>query len=272
MKQTALQPIFRGIKAGISIAKVHKVYPEANMVDVMLMDGSLLQKLQVVTPYASSRTGLVDLPIPEYEKSLLDKEFPLLPCNPDESDVFAVVAFIDNSLFKAIVIGFLFPEDNELLCHRENQPGNEKASQYLFKHTSNVYTRIADNGDIEISHPSGVFIKIGSSTDKTAINNFDYASRPFKWKDPKTNELAPAPYMIIQHPSGNYYTVDPEGNVTEYIVGNVTRTIKGTLTETIEGVVSRTMNDEVTEVAEGKWSKESKEKIEDTAPEIQHNE
>ena len=241
---------------GISLGKVFNVYPEIYAVDVMFMDGSILKRIPVVTQYASSRTGLSDLPIPEYKDGgLLDKKSPLLPCEPGESDVFAIVVFLDNSLFKGVVLGFLFPIETELLCSR-TQEGNAKASQCLFKHASNVYTRITDEGDIEISHPSGVFIKIGANCYQTEIHNIDEQARKFDWKNPDgSGELTSAPYVYVKHPSGNDLTIDPEGNVTENVVGNVDRTIKGNLTETIEGIVDRTVKGNVSETMEGNYEK-----------------
>jgi hypothetical protein len=143
---------------------------------------------------------------------------------------------------------------------------------FMWKHKSNVYTRVDEAGDIEISHPSGVFIKIGKNAERTEIYNYDRKVRSFKYKQGQSDELAPALWMTIQHPSGNYYTIDPDGNVFEEIVGNVERTIKGNLTENIGGDINRTVDGEVSETVTGKINRESKNSILDKTPRIDHNE
>jgi hypothetical protein len=266
-----------GESATLAVAKVTKIHPEANLIDIILFDGTRYVRVPVMTTFASSRTGCVNLPISEQETpidisySSGGKQFPLKPGNVNESDVYAIIGFISGLYIKPICLGFLFPEENELLCSTK-QTGNSDGSQYLWKHTSNTYVRVDEYGDIEISHPSGVFIKVGNNAERTDIVNYDKNVRPFKWKNKKTNELSPAPYITITHPSGNYWTVDPQGNVKEYIVGNVDRIIKGNLNETIEGDVVIDAKKKVSETSEDEWAKESKTKITDKAPDIQHNE
>lgn len=255
----------------IVIGKVLNLYPEANMVDVILLDGTIIQQVQIMSQ-SSSRTGRVELPVPEYETPLTeDAEKIGFPCLSTENDVFVVVGFVENSLNRPIVLGFLFPEENEVLCSRK-QDGNSDGSMFMWKHKSNVYTRVDEAGDIEISHPSGVLIKIGKNAERTEIYNYDRKVRPFKYKQGQSDELAPAPWMTIQHPSGNYYTIDPDGNVFEEIVGNVERTIKGNLTENIGGDINRTVDGEVSETVTGKINRESKDSILDKTPRIDHNE
>jgi hypothetical protein len=281
--QSALEPsTYQGMMyTGLALGKVFKVYPEANAVDVVLMDGGILRKVQVVSLYASSRTGVANLPIPEYKNlsnNLLDKQLFLLPCESNESDVFAIVAFLGNSIFKAIVLGFLYPEHTELLCDKL-QDGNKDASQYLFKHASNVYTRISEKGDVEVSHPSGFFLKVGESVERTAINNYDVKVRPFKWKNPTTGELSAASYAYLAHPSGDTFTIDPEGNIEENIVGNDYITIEGNLDisikgnsdETVEGDEYLAITGKMTESSTGTWMRSSDDSIRDTAPTINHN-
>lgn len=280
MPQSGLMPTpenLARLEATLTVAKVTKIHPEANFVDILLFDGTRYVRVPVMSMFASSRCGSVGLPIPE-QNTPIDKaeesggkQFPLKPGDATESDVYAIVGFASGLFIKPLVLGFLFPEENELMCSIK-QTGNSDGSQHLWKHTSNTYTRVDENGDIEISHPSGVFIKIGNNAVRTEIINYDKNVRPFKWKNKNTGELSPAPYLLVQHPSGNYWTVDPKGNVKEYIVGNVDRTIKGNLNETIEGDVVIDCKKKVSETSENEWFKESKEKINDKAPDIQHNE
>ena len=255
-----------------TIGKVSNIYPQANMVDVLLFNGTLFQRVQILSLSCSSKTGTMSLPVPEYDTSLLQQRTPHINCkNPNESDVFAIIGFLDDDLNKPIVFGFLFPEENEILCDT-NQPGNANGSMFLWKHKSNVYTNVADDGAIEISHPSGVFIKIGSNINRKEISNYDRKVRPFNWKAPATGELSPSPYIHIEHPSGNYYTIDPDGNVTEMIVGNVERTIQGNLNETVKGNIVREVDGNVNESCQGDWNKEVQGMLVDKGNTIDHNE
>jgi len=288
---------------GLTIGKVSFIYPEANMVDIVMYDGSILKQVQVMTPNASSRGGATGLPVSKYEAEMLDRKKRPLPLNNakvTESDVFAVLGFIGGSVVAPFVLGFLFPENCELLCGRD-QKGNEDGTQFLWKHESNVYVRVAkgdkrynDDGgsdpitpDIEISHPSGLFIKIGRNAVLEPITNWDKDIRPFKKFNPESNDADPAPYVHISHPSGDYLTIDPDGNLIEYFVKDVTRTIKGDLDETIEGDVTRTIKGDITETIngdesktvdgdgtdniKGTWLRESDTEIQDKCSVIHHN-
>ena len=263
--------------SGLTIGKVFCVYPEANMVDILKFDGTMLLGVQV-TSTSSSMTGTANLPLSVYKQDMVKKRDPFSPAEITESDVFAVVGFIGGSILRPIVLGFLFPEENELLCARTdaNNPdtttkGNDKGGMLLWKHCSNVYTRVGEDGEVEISHPSGLLIKIGAydaakdpDEQRTQINNYDKKLRPFKYFDPETGIAAIATDMYIYHPSGTYTRIKADGTVEIYVEGSpgttcVTKTIKGDLVETIEGNVTRTVKGDISELFEGKFDKTVKE-------------
>ncbi len=299
---------------GLTIGKVSKVYPEANMVDIVMYDGSILKQVQVMTPNASSRGGVAGLPVSSYEADMLDRNKRPLPLNNakvTESDVFAVLGFIGGSIIAPFVLGFLFPENCEILCGRD-QKGNEDGTQFIWKHDSNVYVRVAKGypagegedrdgsggtsitPDIEISHPSGCLIKIGNvdygagfSGQRTEITNWDKDIRPFKHLNPQTGIADPAPSVLITHPSGTYIVIMPSGetwidttgnlgievhgDMSEEVDGNVTRTYHGNVTETIEGNESKTVNGDGTDYIKGTWLRKSDTEIEDKCGTIHHN-
>ena len=257
--------------SGLTIGKVFKLYPQGNMVDVMLMDGTFLDKVQVMTSYASSRAGSTGLPNFKYEKEFKDRDAPFSNAKQGEADVFVVIGFLGGEITRPIAFGFLYPEENEVLCGRD-QKGNEDGTQFLWKHESNVYVRVAKGykgaegstdpitPDIEISHPSGLYIKIGRNAGSgyptytsvlEPVVNWDKDIRPFKKLNPDSNKADPAPYIHIYHPSGDYITIEPDGDVVEFLVKDVDRTIKGNVTELVEGNVGRTIKGNVTETIEG---------------------
>lgn len=259
--------------SGITLGKVYTIKPEANMVDLLMFDGSILENVQVMVPFSSSKCGAVGLPDPKYKKDMLKREDPLgeaLP--PEESDVVAVVAHLGGSIIRPIVIGFLFPEINEVLCNRA-QAGNEDGTMFLWKHPSNVYFRVAKGKDLEegktpeleISHPSGLFIRIGVPLDDggspaipilRGITNYDSSTRSFQKLNPESGEADPIPTVRLYHPSGTTIFIDAEGSVTINVKKDVTTTIEGNVTETITGNVDRTINGNLTEVVKGDYDGE----------------
>ncbi len=260
MQQASLTDTEFSRFTGLTIGKVFRVTPEANMVDVLLMDGTRLKNVQVMAPYASSNTGLMNLPVPKYDVELEDKDFPLETAGQTEVDVFAVVSFLGNSILRPIVLGFLFPEENQVLCGRSDNTGNSDGSMYFWKHSSNVHKIIDKDGQIQISHPSGLLIKIGTydtgltpAEQQITLNNWDKDIRPIKTGNPQAEDDAksPAPYVHVYHPSGSYITVDDEGDVTVYGVKDASVTIKGNVTELVEGNVNRTIKGDVVETIEG---------------------
>jgi len=292
---------------GIAIGKVIHTYPQANMVDVLMFDGSIFQQVQVVSMSASSRGGSTGLTVPIYESDRGTNYID--PAKQTESDVFAIIGFVGlSSQPRPICLGFLFPEENEVLCDR-TQAGNEDGTMFLWKHPSNVYIRAAKGKDeeegktpeIEISHPSGLFIRIGVRLEDSGIPvlreiiNYNNEIRPFKKLNPENDEADLAPEVTLYHPSGTYLTIDKDGNVkvningdvTEVIDGDVTRTITGNLTETIEGDLTETVEGDLTETVEGDatlevqgdkdetvtgaWQRKSSSSIKDEAPTINHN-
>lgn len=278
------------VYTGLSLGKVSKIYPEANMVDILLFNGSLLRKVQVIVPFASSVSGISNLPLPKYKTDILKRNNPLGEAERDESDIIAVVGYF-GSTTSPIVLGFLFPENCEILCGKD-QKGNEDGTQFIWKHESNVYVRVAKGytgtegstdpitPDIEINHPSGLFIKIGRNTTLEPITNWDKEIRPFKKLNPDSNSADPAPYIHISHPSGDYITIDPDGNLIEYLVKDVTRTILGDVTETIDGNYTRiikkdlsdTIQGDASEIGQGDWTKEVTGTLTDKGATIHHNE
>lgn len=251
--------------AGLLVGKVFNVYPEANMVDVLMLDGSIYRKVQVIASYASSRSGIYSLPVPKYNQPLTEKQNPYEKAKNNESDVFAVVGFLGGSVLRPVVLGFLFPEENEILCSR-HQVGNENGTMFLWKHESNVYIRIAKSGgksEIEISHPSGVLIKIGGSEEKAEIKNWDKKFRPFKDKDRETDSPEQPPMIIIKHPSGSKIILDSDGNLQEEIVGNISRKVKGNVKDEIEGKLEVIVKGDILRKSDGT--------IDDVASTINHN-
>lgn len=296
--------------SGITIGKVYKVSSAGNMVDVILLDGTVLKDVQVTVSFASSRSGSTGLPISDYKEDMMDKDLPLSSARITESDAYAVVGFLGGSIQRPIVLGFLFPENCEILCGRD-QKGNKDGTQFLWKHESNVYVRVAKGytdttvdmdpvtptPDIEIGHPSGLLIKIGaidlgagwSNPDpvlraqarhpRTEVTNWDKDIRPFKYQNPETNKADPAPYFLIYHPSGTYISISPSGEtwidtiakLNVEVHGDMSVEVDGNVTRTIKGNLTETIQGDATTEVKGTWLRKSDVQIEDKCGVIHHN-
>lgn len=163
----------------LRIAKVVEVYPEAHAVDLVFTDdASRATGVPVMVPTASTNTGFVDLPEPTKPKG--DDKWSLEPT--EDRDIFAVVAPTDGGL---IVLGFLFPQ--------VAQPMFEEIGRMIYRHGSDVYHTIDKRGNLELRHPSGLFVRIGTDPAHEDLTEKDYDE---KWKIEKN--IYKSPYLRIE--------------------------------------------------------------------------
>lgn len=119
-------------------------HPEDHSVDlVMADDGSRLVGVQVVTPNGSGRTGKFDMPaVPEKaDKWDITKR--------TDQDQIAMVGFVGRH---PVVLGFLYPQVNQMVF------GDPK--RRIERHQSDVYSTVDGNGNMELFHPSGTYVRI----------------------------------------------------------------------------------------------------------------
>lgn len=163
----------------LRIAKVVEVYPEAHAVDLVFTDdASRASGVMVMVPSASTNTGFVDLPEPATLKS--GEKWSLEPT--EDRDIFAVVAPTDGGL---IVLGFLFPQVAQAMF--------EELGRMIYRHGSDVYHTIDKRGNLELRHPSGLFVRIGTDPAHEDLTEKDYDE---KWKI--TKNLYKTPYLRIE--------------------------------------------------------------------------
>lgn len=157
----------------LRIGYVVATHPEDHSVDVVMADdGARLVGVQVMSPNGSARTGSVDLPaVPEKR----DKWDITKLTGQDQK---AIVGFVGRN---PVVVGFLFPQVNQILS---------KDPKLRFdRHQSDVTTMIDGDGNIQLTHPSGTYIRIGESPDKvdTAGKNADGSAAYDRNTDRKVN-------------------------------------------------------------------------------------
>ena len=135
------------MKRGIVVA----THPEDHSVDVVLTDGRRLVGVQVMTPNGSARTGTFDMPaVPERKGgSKWDVS------RKNGQDQIAIVDFVDGV---PVVVGFLYPQQSQMTF--------KDPKMRFARHQSDVAWSIDGDGNIQLDHPSGTYIRIGESADR----------------------------------------------------------------------------------------------------------
>lgn len=125
-------------------------------VDLVMTDnGARLTGVQVMTPNGSRRTGSTNLPEikPKGEKWDISQR-------NDHDDMIAVVDYVGRM---PVVKGFLFPQVNQMLF--------DDPKVRFDRHQSDVYQSIDGDGNIELHHPSGAYIRIGETPDHVDLSS-----------------------------------------------------------------------------------------------------
>lgn len=130
------------LRKGIVVA----VHANDHSVDlVMSDDGSQIPGVPVMSHSASARTGGIDMP--DVPNSGGANKWDITKRNGQ--DMEAVVAFFGRN---PVVIGFLYPQVSQMTF--------DDAKRKFVRHQSDVYTTITGNGDCELYHPSGAYVRI----------------------------------------------------------------------------------------------------------------
>lgn len=132
------------------IGYVVAVHPEDHSVDLVMADnGERLIGVQVPTLNGSTRTGTIDLPAVPEKKDKWDIT------QLTGQDMKAIVGYVGRN---PVVRGFLFPQVNQML--------SKDPKMRIDRHQSDVMTTIDGDGNIQLTHPSGTYIRIGETPDK----------------------------------------------------------------------------------------------------------
>jgi hypothetical protein len=184
-------------------------------------------RVPVMAGPATNASGSVDLPTPDGDE---ESGYTGL------RDMTAIVDLIDGD---PIVIGFIHQRINQMLFDDENRR--------VVRHASDVYTSIDSDGNYELHHPSGTFIRIGVTPEHEDLTNQNHDEN---WAITRnTDKLVHANVEVRNggelkarlhiDPSGNMLQ-ELEGNLVQNIVGNVTQQIGGSVTADVTGEVDIT--------------------------------
>lgn len=191
---------------GLKLAKVTKFIPEAHAADLLFLDdGSRVPLVPVSAPHAGTRTGVTDMAQPDKGPGGGDWD----PLDSGTRDVIAVVAFYQH---QPIVIGFLFPQVSQMLFADKNRR--------VERHASDVYTTVDDDGNVEVYHPSGTYLRIGESPGHEDLTGKDFDK---KWKIDKNTDKAVHVHLKVCNAGDEVSSVDldPDGNLTGVITKDV---------------------------------------------------
>ena len=178
----------------VAIGQVVAVYPEGQSIDVLLSDdGTRLSNVQVMVPSGSTDSGLADLPDPGLPPDDTRWAFASKP----DRVLRAVIAFYRQ---QPICIGFLFPQVTQMTFKRKDFR--------VDRHVSDVYTTIDEHGNTEFSHPSGVYLRIATSTAHEDLTGQDFDK---KWAI--TKNTGSAVHVHLAALGGMSLDIDPTGHV-----------------------------------------------------------
>lgn len=188
----------------LRLAKVADIHPESNSVDIVFIGGGgRVPGVQVMSPMASTNTGLTGLPKPDMPASGDKYDLP----DTNTRDVLAVVGFFSD---QPIVLGFLFPQVCQMLF--------EDIERSVNRHPSDVYMTTDKDGNTELYHPSGTYIRIGTAAAHEDLTGQDLDEQ---WKITRNTDKAVHVQLTVKNAGVQKAAlhIDPSGNVSLVNVG-----------------------------------------------------
>lgn len=183
------------------LARVVAAHPESHTVDVTMMDSGLrLPGVKVMCPMAGTNIGWNDLPQPDVTTPT-DR---YATGATGTRDILAGVLFFGAV---PVVVGFLFPEVSQLMFA---DPG-----RFVYRHGSDVYVTIDARGNTELAHPSGAYVRIGTTTAHEDLTGRDVDKA---WKIARNTGQSVHVHLAA---GGCALDLAPDGNLTITCSGNV---------------------------------------------------
>lgn len=157
----------------LKLAKVVTMRPADNSADILFLDnGAPAVGVPIMAGAGtSSRTGTVDQPAPTINAA--DK---WAPQDSKDTDITAVVGWFGN---QPIIMGFLYPQMSQMLF--------ADIDRRISRHTSDVYSTIDKDGNAEFYHPSGAYIRFGTSPAHDDLTGLDLDA---KWRITRNTDKA----------------------------------------------------------------------------------
>jgi len=213
----------------IHMCRVVGVHHESHSIDVVFMDDNRrMSGVPLMSASAGGDCGNVDLPVPTANNAA----DPFSSTTSGQRDIYALVMFTDKKM--PVAMGFVYPTVAQCLFMAQNFRVN--------RHASDVYHTIDAEGNIELYHPSGTYIRIGTDTDHVDLTGTDYNG---KWKT--QNNTTTTPGMKVQIANGGSVkatiSIDSSGNISMSGAGTLSLSATGAATISSSGL---TINSSVT--------------------------
>lgn len=179
----------------LDLAKVVEIHPESHAVDLEFMDdGRRIPGVQVLSHSAGGDMGLSDLSQPTnvgYDEKPSQKR-----------DIYAAVSWSGSMPF---VIGFLFPQVAQCLF--------EDINRMVYRHASDVYMTVDGDGNTEVFHPSGTYLRIGTKPEHEDLTGKDYDQI---WKIDRNTDKAVHVHLEVASAGSKVASldIDPSGNLS----------------------------------------------------------
>ena len=209
----------------LRLAKVVAAHPEDHSVDLLMLDtADRIPGVQVLADFAGTDFGSALV----VEPDKASESDPWSPRDTNTRDILAVVGKIGAS---HIVLGFLFPQAAQALFARKNFK--------VTRHPSDVYTTVDDAGNVEVSHPSGTYLRIGESPDHEDLTGKDFDKL---WAIKKNTDKAVHVRLRVANAGvvKATLTISPDGNVSVQSSGSVTLEASGDISLTAGGNINLT--------------------------------
>lgn len=202
-----------GLRKGYVVA----THPEDHSVDlVMADDGSRMIGVQVLTPNGSTRSGSIDMPaVPEKANKWDISKI-------TGQDQLAIVGFLGTN---PVVLGFLYPQVNQMLF--------SDPKRKIARHQSDVYKSIDGDGNIELHHPSGLYVRVGETPDHE-----DLGGKDIDQKFQQDRNTGRSLFVRLETPKGNYQlTINPDGDCLIKMVGRLDTLVDKTILEQAGSII-----------------------------------
>jgi len=229
MRNLLLANAAKAPPAQLFFCKVTRFYASSNTVDVVTIDNNTaLLGCQIACSLPAGFT-FGQRYIPSHDDTSSETGHIMSP-----GDIYCIAAYINGDYYNSAVIGFLFPKETALSI--------PDYGLYLFRHESDVMWMVRTDGTVQMYHPSGSTIKIGSddtnemSPDIMKPTKVDNA---YIRDSAKYNEKHTANFYVQWH-QGQKIIIDSEGNLVIK-----TRDDATTFTMTAEGNLTVSANSDI---------------------------
>jgi phage baseplate assembly protein gpV len=209
------------MRDGLRLAKVAGIHPSGHAVDILFLDdGSRVPSVQVMAGAASTNSGINDLSTPAVAAS----GDPYDPAQTKDRDTYAIVGALSGGV--PVVLGFLYPQVCQMLFADMNRR--------VVRHASDVYETTDADGNHEFYHPSGTYLRIGTSPAHEDLTGKDFDK---KWKIGKNTDKAVHVHLEVRNGGVTKVLLDaaPNGDVTVQHVGDLASETGGDAAVSVTG-------------------------------------